>query len=52
MVFYQTISRSSISHGGDTLFFHAMLSIIPEQKLGVIVPNNSNYGILVFTECY
>ncbi len=35
------------SHGGDTLFFHAMLSIIPEQKLGVIVLTNSNYGILV-----
>ena len=32
----------SISHGGDTFLYHAMLGILPKEKLGVIVLSNTN----------
>ena len=31
----------SISHGGDTFLYHAMLGILPKEKLGVIVLSNT-----------
>ncbi len=34
-------------HDGGTVFFHSMLEIIPEQKLGVIVLTNSNNGFYI-----
>jgi CubicO group peptidase (beta-lactamase class C family) len=32
----------SISHGGDTFLYHAMLGILPKEKLGVVVLSNTN----------
>ncbi|TEU06772.1 MAG: class A beta-lactamase-related serine hydrolase, partial [Candidatus Aminicenantes bacterium] len=34
----------TISHGGDTLLFHSMLSIVPEKNLGLFVSFNSVGG--------
>ncbi len=34
------------SHGGDTIFYHAQLSIIPEHNMGVIVLCNTDNGYL------
>ena len=34
----------SISHGGDTFLYHAILGILPKEKLGVIVLSNTNTG--------
>lgn len=33
-------------HGGDTIYYHSMLSILPEHKLGVMVLCNSSLGSL------
>ena len=32
----------SLAHGGDTFLFHAMLGLLPNEKLGVIVLSNTN----------
>ncbi len=32
----------SVAHGGDTFLFHAMLGILPKEKLGVIALSNTN----------
>lgn len=32
----------TISHGGDTFLYHAMLAILPKEKLGVVVLSNTN----------
>lgn len=32
----------SVAHGGDTFLFHAMLGILPKEKIGVIVLSNTN----------
>ena len=34
----------TISHGGDTLLFHSLLSIVPEKNLGLFVSFNSVGG--------
>ena len=34
--------RSLIGHGGDTLFFHASMELIPQEQTGLFVVYNSN----------
>jgi CubicO group peptidase (beta-lactamase class C family) len=42
--FYETVinGRRAIGHGGDTVYFHTQLLLVPEENLGVFVSFNTD----------
>jgi CubicO group peptidase (beta-lactamase class C family) len=40
----QRFGQRLVGHGGDTLWFHSMLSMIPEHRVGLFVSYNTDTG--------
>lgn len=43
-------STPMIGHGGDTIFFHSQLILVPEEKIGVFVSYNTPDGAIAATQ--